>query len=123
MKDAVDAGIVWQAETVGDGANPFHHLKQPGKTWTELVALAKNQGLRQAMKEAQSDPVIDGELWRPMVVVVVLLGVSLSLEQPVTYVGQECVPVLEEAIHSVRAHRTYSVRQQCRRRPPVYHLE
>lgn len=36
-----------------------------------------------------------------MVTVVVLLSVSLGLEQVIMNIGQERIPILEEAIHGV----------------------
>lgn len=75
------------------------------------------------MEEPKPNPVVDGELQRPMVVVIMLLGVFLSLEQAIADIGQEGVAVPEKHIHRLRTRGPCSIRQQSRRGLPVDNLE
>lgn len=43
MKDVVDAGIIGQAQAIGDGSNMLDDLKGASKAWTELAMEAQHQ--------------------------------------------------------------------------------
>ena len=75
------------------------------------------------MVEAKPDPLAHLELNSPMSLVVILLHVILSLEQALPDVGQEHVAFLELAVQSDHPCHARLIRQQCRRRSAIDHLE
>ena len=105
VEDIVYVGVLRQRQAVRDVAHSFQHLKGPGVSRTELAAPARDQGLCRAMEQSEQNPITHVERQSAMVCVVVPLGVVLSLEKKFPDVGEEGVPILQEAIHRRRARR------------------
>jgi hypothetical protein len=94
VEDIMDAHPVQQVKTIGDIAHTFQHLEWPSVAWAQLAPRPGDQGLSWPVKEPKPHPATDVELQGVMVGIVVALGVGLNLEQLVTNVSEEGVPVL-----------------------------
>jgi len=123
VEDIMVAGSVRQAKTISDVADMVQHLERPGVARAQLTPPPGDNGLGGPVEEAKPHPVTDAELQGAMVCIVVALGVGLGLEESVTDVGEEGVAVLQKSIYRRRARRGWRVRQQCRRRTTINHLE
>jgi hypothetical protein len=73
---------------IGDWTNALHHLECSGETGAKLATRPWHQGLRWAMKNVEPHPIVHGELQLPMMMVV-LLGVLLGLQQTIANVRKE----------------------------------
>jgi hypothetical protein len=75
------------------------------------------------VKKSEQHPIAHCEVHSPVVLVVVLLGVLLRLEEALPDLDQECVAVPEHGIDVLRLSRPLLMGQKRRRRAAVDNLE
>jgi len=75
MEYIMDAGAFGQPEAISCCTHALHHLKGSSKTRTELAAETRDERLCWPMKDAEQHPIVDLKLQRPVMSIIMLLGI------------------------------------------------
>ena len=123
VEDIMQTGAFRELQTIRHTSNAPEHPERPGPTRPELVPGTGVEGLRRAVKEAQTDPRADLKLHIPVVGVVVLLRQLLRLEETLSDLSEHLIPAAEKGIRSLSTRGARPVQQNGRRGTAVHHLE
>jgi len=123
MEHIMNPSALRKTQAICHFANALNDLKRTSKLWTKLATEARHQGLRQPMKKAQENPIVNIELKRAAVSIIMPFGIFLGLQQPIMNIGEKRVTIAEKLVHLVCPCRAGSVRQQRRWRPAIHHLK
>ena len=89
MEHIMNASSLRKMKPIGHFANALNYLKWTSKSGTELATEARHQRSRRPMKKAQENPIVNRNMKRAVVGIIMPFGIFLGLQQPITNIGEK----------------------------------